>query len=354
MELPFEHYLVGGAVRDKVLGRDVVDRDWVVVGAKPKELKKLGFKQVGRDFPVFLHPQTREEYALARTERNSGPGHTGFTVHSDPSVTLEEDLVRRDLTINAIAQSSDGAFIDPFGGLQDLKTRTLRHVSAAFCEDPLRVFRVARFAAQLEGFVVAESTQLLMTEMCARGDLETLSAERVWIELQKALCAPEPLRFFAVLAGCTGLSYWFGEVDYERLTFNPVPNVYRRYIDLMLASGDDAALSKRLKVPRAYRQIHSDWQFAEGALRAWQTVDAAVLADAFVYLKVPHSLDRLAAVLSVSEQIENPDQLNALASGFACIELQMAEKKSLQGKAYGDALRKAQEAWLCAQRESID
>jgi tRNA nucleotidyltransferase (CCA-adding enzyme) len=184
-------YLVGGAVRDELLGRPSPDRDWVVVGATEQQLLALDFVRVGKDFPVFLHPQTKEEHALARTERKRGQGHRGFVVDARPDVTLEQDLGRRDLTINAIAKTSEGHLIDPYKGQQDLHDRVLRHVSEAFIEDPLRVFRVARFAAQLPGFTVAAETQALMRNMTAAGELETLSAERVWQEFAKALGAAQ-------------------------------------------------------------------------------------------------------------------------------------------------------------------
>lgn len=176
-----EIYLVGGAVRDRLLGLPVTERDWVVVGATPQAMRELGFRPVGKDFPVFLHPKTGEEYALARTERKSAPGHTGFVFHAAPEVTLEEDLRRRDLTINAIAESARGELIDPYGGRRDLERRVLRHVSDAFVEDPLRVLRVARFAARFAalGFRVAPETLGLMRAIAASGELEHLSAERI-------------------------------------------------------------------------------------------------------------------------------------------------------------------------------
>ncbi|MEE4300017.1 MAG: multifunctional CCA tRNA nucleotidyl transferase/2'3'-cyclic phosphodiesterase/2'nucleotidase/phosphatase [Pseudomonadales bacterium] len=196
-----ETYLVGGAVRDRLLGLPVSERDWVVVGATPEEMLDLGFRPVGRDFPVFLHPETSEEYALARTERKTAPGHGGFVFHTAPDVGLDEDLVRRDLTVNAIAQTPEGALVDPCGGVQDLEARVLRHVSEAFLEDPLRVLRVARFAARFAplGFRVAEETLELMARIAASGELETLSPERIWQELARALATERPSVFFDVL-----------------------------------------------------------------------------------------------------------------------------------------------------------
>jgi len=207
-------YLVGGAVRDSLLKHPFHEKDWVVVGATPQQLLELGYQQVGKDFPVFLHPQSKEEYALARTERKSGVGYTGFQVHAAPDVTLEQDLARRDLTINAIAMDEDGALFDPYGGQQDLQSRTLRHVSAAFVEDPLRVLRVARFAARYHylGFSIADETQQLMRSIADSGELQHLSAERVWKETERALSGDNPAHYFQVLYDCGALQALFPEL----------------------------------------------------------------------------------------------------------------------------------------------
>jgi tRNA nucleotidyltransferase (CCA-adding enzyme) len=205
-------YRVGGSVRDELAGRPVADRDWVVVGSTPEELVRQGFRPVGRDFPVFLHPQTHEEYALARTERKRGRGYRGFAVCATPEVTLEEDLMRRDLTINAMARDELGALIDPFGGERDLAAGVLRHVSPAFAEDPLRVLRVARFAARY-GFEVAPETAALMRVLSASGELATLSPERVWQELARGLMEPHPSRLLAVLRECGALRALLPEID---------------------------------------------------------------------------------------------------------------------------------------------
>lgn len=208
-------YLVGGAVRDKLLNYPFSERDWVVVGATPDELIHKGFQQVGSDFPVFLHPETKEEYALARTERKSGVGYKGFQFFADTSVTLEQDLSRRDLTINAIAEDSDGNLIDPYNGQKDLNEKTLRHVSEAFAEDPLRVLRVARFAARYQhlGFTIAAETLSLMTEITASGELQYLTAERVWVETEKALRERSPRTYIEVLRQCNALKALFPEID---------------------------------------------------------------------------------------------------------------------------------------------
>lgn len=208
-------YLVGGAVRDALLGLPPGDRDFVVVGATPEQMLAQGFRQVGRDFPVFLHPRTGEEHALARTERKSGRGYTGFVVHASPDVTLEDDLRRRDFTINAIAQAEDGTLTDPFGGVADLQARTLRHVGDAFAEDPLRVLRAARFMARFAalGFTIAPETMALMRKMAASGELETLVPERVWQELSRALRSAQPSAFLHALRDCGALHVVLPEVD---------------------------------------------------------------------------------------------------------------------------------------------
>ncbi|HVK33941.1 MAG TPA: multifunctional CCA addition/repair protein [Burkholderiaceae bacterium] len=206
-------YQVGGAVRDRLLGVPHGDRDWVVVGATPEQMRAQGFTPVGRDFPVFLHPATREEYALARTERKSAPGYRGFTVHADPSVTLEEDLQRRDLTVNAIAEDGDGQLIDPFGGAQDLRAGVLRHVSPSFAEDPVRILRLARFAARWPQFQVAPATRDLCAHMVAQGEVDALVPERVWQELSRGLLEPRPSRMLAVLRDCGALARLLPEVD---------------------------------------------------------------------------------------------------------------------------------------------
>jgi tRNA nucleotidyltransferase (CCA-adding enzyme) len=208
-------YLVGGAVRDQLLELPVTERDWVVVGATAEEMLALGYKPVGKDFPVFLHPETGEEYALARTERKSGRGYKGFVVHASPDVTLEQDLLRRDLTINAMARDARDRLIDPYGGEEDLDDGVLRHVSPAFVEDPVRILRVARFAARFNawGFHVAHATQALMRRMVQDGEVDYLVPERVWAELGKALQTDRPAQFFKVLHGCGALAILFPEIE---------------------------------------------------------------------------------------------------------------------------------------------
>ncbi|WP_266157444.1 multifunctional CCA addition/repair protein [Dyella silvatica] len=221
-------YLVGGAVRDKLLGRALVDRDYVVVGARPEDMFALGYKPVGKDFPVFLHPQSGEEYALARTERKTGHGYHGFDFQADATVTLEQDLARRDLTINAIAEDEHGVRVDPYHGIRDIEQRVLRHVSPAFAEDPVRLLRVARFAARFAplGFTVADETMKLMRGMVAAGEVDHLVAERVWTETRKALTEPQPSAFLRVLRQAGALAVLFPEIDAlygipQRAEFHP-------------------------------------------------------------------------------------------------------------------------------------
>lgn len=208
-------YLVGGAVRDQLLGLPVKERDWVVVGANPEAMISAGYQQVGKSFPVFLHPKSKEEHALARTEKKTGPGYTGFDVYAGEDVTLEEDLLRRDLTINAIAEMPDGSLVDPYGGAADIEAKTIRHVSDAFREDPLRVLRVARFAARFKhlGFSVAPETMELMRLITKSGELNSLTPERVWVETEKALQTDNPDYYFELLRNCDALSVLFPEID---------------------------------------------------------------------------------------------------------------------------------------------
>jgi tRNA nucleotidyltransferase (CCA-adding enzyme) len=245
-----ETLLVGGAVRDALLGRPVAERDWVVVGATPQAMLDAGFRPVGREFPVFIHPQTGEEYALARTERKVAPGYAGFVFHAAPEVTLEQDLSRRDLTINAIAQRADGTLVDPFGGAADLKARVLRHVSPAFAEDPVRVLRLARFAARWPDFGVAAETMELAREIVERGEVDALVPERVWKELSRGLMEPCPSRMFGVLKDCGALARLLPEVD--RLWGVPQPPEHHPEVDtgvhLMMVIDQSARLDASLPV----------------------------------------------------------------------------------------------------------
>lgn len=251
-------YIVGGAVRDELLGFEVKDKDYVVVGSSPEQMLALGFKPVGKDFPVFLHPKTHDEYALARTERKTAKGYKGFVVHASPEVTLEQDLARRDLTINAIAKAHDGSLIDPFNGLADIQSKTLRHVSDAFSEDPVRILRIARFSARLTDFTVAPETLVLMRQMVEAGEVDALVAERVWQELAKGLMEARPSRMFEVLRACGALQRILPELD--KLWGIPQPAQHHPEIDtgvhVMLVI--DYAASQNFGLPVRFAALMHD------------------------------------------------------------------------------------------------
>lgn len=332
-------YLVGGAVRDHLLGRAPRERDWVVVGATAEELEAAGYKRVGRDFPVFLHPVTGEEYALARTERKAGHGYHGFDVHAGPEVTLEDDLGRRDLTVNAIAETSDGAIVDPYGGRHDLTARVLRHVSPAFVEDPLRVLRVARFAARFEPlrFTVADETRELMRHIAASGELEYLVADRVWQETERALADPVPARYFDELAACNALPAVFPELA-------PIyPGEAGGAGDALAAATDDdpvarfaalchpldpdqglAQLCQRLPVPRAWADT------ARLSARWLRTLDAANPCDGEV----------LWSVLTGCDALRRPDRFEQLLAAWNAV----ARGRGHPAHAHTEQLRTARAA----------
>jgi tRNA nucleotidyltransferase (CCA-adding enzyme) len=370
-------YLVGGAVRDKLLGLDVADRDHVVVGATPEEMRAHGYRPIGKDFPVFLHPQTREEYALARTERKTGRGYHGFAFQADPSVTLEQDLERRDLTINAMAEDAHGAIVDPFEGRSDLANRVLRHVSPAFVEDPVRVLRVARFAARYAslGFRIADETIALMRQMVAGGELDHLVAERVWAETRKALAEPTPSAFLRALRDGDALRVVFPEID--ALYGVPQPAQYHPEVDTgihielvldmaaRLAPRDDLvgwcalthdlgkALTPKDELPRHIRHEH-DGVAPVRALSARLKVPAehATLAELVCrfHLDAHRALElRPATVLDLLERLDcfrRPERLRQFL--LAC-EADKRGRLGLEGAAYpqADFLREAHAA-ACA------
>ena len=301
-----EIYLVGGAVRDRLLCLPVDELDYVVVGSTAAEMRRRGFIQVGKDFPVFLHPETKDEYALARTERKCAPGYHGFEVHAAPEVTLEQDLLRRDLTINALAEDWDGHIIDPFGGVADLKARVLRHVSPAFAEDPVRILRVARFAARFAelGFRVADETMELMRDMVAAGEVDALVPDRVWQEMSKALAESRPSRFFEVLHGCGALARLLPELD--RLWGVPQPAASHPEVDtgvhVMLVVDMAARLSDAAEV--RFAALCHDLGKGTTARAQWpqhpghEERSVALVDDVCVRLRVPKrfcELARLAA-----------------------------------------------------------
>jgi tRNA nucleotidyltransferase (CCA-adding enzyme) len=313
-------YMVGGAVRDALLGLPVNDHDWVVVGATPQEMIAGGYLPVGKDFPVFLHPQTREEYALARTERKTARGYHGFAVHADPNVTLEEDLARRDLTINAIAKDEQGRLIDPFGGQGDLAQRVLRHVTHAFREDPVRILRVARFAARFSDFSVAPETLALMREMVEAGEVDALVAERVWQELARGLMEDKPSRMFEVLRECGALAKLLPEV--ERLWGVPQRAEYHPEVDTGVHLMMVLDMSARLQASLAVRFACLTHDLGKGTTPAHvlpkhighEERSARLLRDVCERLRVPTDCRELADVVAREHgNIHRSMELNAAA-----------------------------------------
>jgi tRNA nucleotidyltransferase (CCA-adding enzyme) len=324
-------YVVGGAVRDELLGLPVADRDWVVVGATPEQMTAAGYRPVGRDFPVFLHPGTKEEYALARTERRSGRGYRGFTVYAAPGVTLEEDLRRRDLTINAMARTDDGRLIDPFGGERDLRAGVLRHVSEAFAEDPVRILRVARFAARF-GFRVADETAGLMRRMVEAGEVEDLVPERVWQELAKGLGEPHPRRLFEVLADCGALARLLPEVipgeplyaALARAAQADAPLTVRfALLAWPLDERGALALCDRLRLPNEVRDVALT---ARRCLKPIRGADQATPAELLETLKCADALrrgERFGELLAVA-RIAEPGASVERALGRLALALEAA------------------------------
>jgi tRNA nucleotidyltransferase (CCA-adding enzyme) len=297
-------YMVGGAVRDALLGLPVNDHDWVVVGATPQEMITSGYLPVGKDFPVFLHPETREEYALARTERKTARGYHGFAFHAEPDVTLEQDLARRDLTVNAMAQDEKGRLIDPFGGRADLKSRVLRHVTQAFREDPVRILRVARFAARFVDFSLAPETLALMREMVQAGEVDALVAERVWQELSRGLMEGKPSRMFEVLRECGALERLLPEVN--RLWGVPQRAEYHPEVDTGVHLMMVLDMSARLRCPLPVRFACLTHDLGKGTTPAeilprhigHEERSAGLLRDVCDRLRVPTECRELADVVA--------------------------------------------------------
>ena len=400
-------YLVGGAVRDELLGRAHGDRDFVVVGATPGDMLALGYKPVGRDFPVFLHPDTGEEYALARSERKTGPGYHGFAFHAAPDVTLEQDLARRDLTINAMARDESGALVDPYGGEKDLHGRVLRHVSPAFPEDPVRILRVARFLARYAplGFRIADETMALMRAMVANGEAAHLVPERVWAETRKALAEPAPSAFLRALRECGALAVLFPEI--EALYGVPQSPAHHPEVDCgvhlelvmdqaaRLAPGDDlagfcafthdlgkaltpndelprhvahehrglaplAALCERLKVPAEHAQLAAlTCRYHLDAHRALELKPATVLQllEAFDAFRRPERLepfliacmaDKRGRLHHENDAYPQADFLRAARAAAAAVIAQPFVERGLQGTAIGAAMRRARIAAIGA------
>ena len=338
-------YLVGGAVRDGLLGTEPIERDWVVVGATRERMLARGFSQVGRDFPVFIEPRSGDQYALARTERRTGPRHADFVCHADPDVTLEEDLARRDLTINAMARDEAGNLIDPWNGQADIVARILRHVSPAFAEDPLRVFRVARFTAQLPDFTVADETLLLMRSMVEQ--LPALSGERVYAELQKAAASRRPGRFFETVAAI-GEQHWFRGIDLPATA---------HLFDERSFTGPSAALvalgwvNADTAVERLYRDLRAPRQIYRGAVGlarhgttlARRDVDAQALLDALAAIDAFRQNELTGIVLDAVETCsgESMASRRRLIDELGCLRVD-AEP----GPAYGVALRRRRVDWI--------
>jgi tRNA nucleotidyltransferase (CCA-adding enzyme) len=406
-----EVYLVGGAVRDRLLGRPVHERDWVVVGARPEELERDGFVPVGREFPVFLHPQTHEEYALARLERKVAPGYRGFTTQFSPDVTLEEDLKRRDLTINAMAESASGEIIDPYGGRRDLDDRVLRHVSESFMEDPVRILRVARFAARYAdlGFRVAEETRALMERMTASGEVDALVPERVWQETERALGEPRPDVFFETLRSCRALGVifpeiaalygvpqpprWHPEVDtgvhvmlVVRYAAKIGASTAVRFAALMHDLGkalsprdkwpshrghEEAGvplvegLSNRLKVPNEYRElavltarhhatVHRAAELRPATLlKLLETTDAFRRPERFAELLLACESDARGRAGLETQPYPQAEYLLRARDAAAAVTLSEEERQGLEGPAIGDKIREQRLAAVSEVKESV-
>lgn len=370
-------YLVGGAVRDKLLNFPVFDKDWLVVGATVEEMLALNFQQVGQDFPVFIHPETGEEYALARTERKSGKGYTGFQYHADPSVTLEEDLLRRDLTINAMAMDDDGHIYDPYNGQQDLINKQLRHVSPAFSEDPLRVLRVARFAARYHhlGFSIADETVHLMTTLSTGDELEHLTPERVWKEFERALSEPSPWIFLQVLAQCKGiikvlpeLSPCFDNTDRLDQDQNKQPNSTMAAFKSVCQKADSAivrfacllslpldleieTLCERVRTPNLYKELASQCKQYHQQLTQFDQIDANEKLKIILHLDLirrPQRLPQLLECLNALHDNIGIAHLTPILDLIAQIQPKQLMAEGFKGPALGEVINQRRLA-ICQQ-----
>ena len=310
-------YLVGGAVRDRLLSLPVRERDWVVVGSTDEEMLRLGFQRVGRDFPVYLHPDTREEHALARLERKTGSGHTGFAVNAAKTVTLEEDLARRDLTINAIAEAEDGSLTDPLGGQRDIEDRCLRHVGPAFEEDPLRVLRLARFAAYLHdlGFTVAPETTALCRQMVARGDLTELSPERVFTETRKAMATPAPATYFLLLSELGADQVLWPEVHRDALEVLQEAEAKlspeARFAVAFMSAQPEAvdARCRELRTPDTWRELAVLLAANHSVTQFWQEIDAETVSDLLYRTDAARKPARFDELVTACEVLDAPSDL---------------------------------------------
>ncbi|PIE24867.1 MAG: hypothetical protein CSA60_02625 [Neptuniibacter caesariensis] len=359
-------YLVGGAVRDQLLNYPVYDKDWVVVGSTPEEMLSLGYQPVGHDFPVFIHPDTHEEYALARTERKSGKGYGGFQYHANKNITLEEDLIRRDLTINAMAMDEHGTLYDPYHGQQDLDAKLLRHVSPAFSEDPLRVLRVARFAARYHhlGFKVADETLQLMAGLATTDELEHLTAERVWQEFARALAEQSPWVFLQVLQQTKATTkvipefanYLAGstpETDLQNICKHSQDSDVRFACLCTLAGLSDseiASLCDRLRVPKATKMLSMQCQRHHTALSHFDHIPAAeklTILQALDLFRRPQRLTKLTACIDALHPVATYDSLTLILAEIAQLQPQDLIQEGFKGAALGEELNKRKLA-ICA------
>jgi tRNA nucleotidyltransferase (CCA-adding enzyme) len=351
-------YLVGGAVRDELLGLNVKDRDWVVVGATPEAMLEAGYRPVGSDFPVFLHPETHEEYALARTERKTGRGYKGFTFHTDPNVTLDEDLLRRDLTINSMAKSQDGVIIDPFNGQTDLKNRVLRHVSDAFLEDPLRVLRVARFQARFAhlGFHIAPETVELMQSISTSGELNHLTAERVWQEFERALNTKTPSQFLATLDGSRA-NYLLTPLDRARsmevvFVDSPLLQTAEERFALLchianLSTHEVETLALRLKIPNRFKSLAITYSKYSKTLSNFSSKDPEQKLQLISDLKLIKHPDAVEPLLRIQSALQPDNEFNTTGleraiKSVAAIEPKQVMADGFSGAELGSELRRRQ------------
>lgn len=347
--------MVGGAVRDELLGRTVVERDWVVVGSTPEEMRAKGYQPVGKDFPVFLHPKTHEEYALARTERKTGKGYKGFHFYATPDVSLTEDLIRRDLTINAMAKNiQTGDIIDPYEGQSDLRKRLLKHVSAAFSEDPVRILRVARFASQLPEFSVHTDTNALMKQMVESGEVDALVSERVWKELSRALIARNPKRFFDVLTECTALRILFPAINdqndfshFEKAIALSTKGTVR--FAALLATVPVKAiqtLCTRYRTPREFTDLALQVAKYHGCYAALNPTDARQIWDILKYTDAFRRPERfeewIITAYAVHPAHNHTTLLTTALNAAKNVDTRPLLEKNYQGKAFADALQQLQ------------
>lgn len=346
-----EIYLVGGAVRDELLGKPVKERDWVVLGSTPQEMISKGYQPVGKDFPVFLHPKTHEEYALARTERKTGKGYKGFHFYATPDVTLEEDLIRRDLTINAIAKSSDGKLIDPYHGKEDLNKKIFRHVSPAFAEDPVRILRIARFACRLVDFQVHPETNTLMQQMVASGEVDALVAERVWKEFSRALISENPKRFFEVLENCGALPVLFPEYKNDTFDLTALNQAVTlssegtvRFAALLhhLPQNQVQSICKRFRAPTEFTELallfsknHEAYYHLDNA-NAEQLLSILKLTDAF--RRPERFAEWILACRAAYKKINHTAILASALKAAKNVDTKKLLEQNYQGKMFADAM----------------